>query len=623
MFCQKKPFWVSILLVAIVVPLVIEGARADESTAKAAGDDAFEAKVLRALAQPVALDYRKTPLCDALPDLSRRLKIPIVLDRAALKVTGIAADTPVTIEIVGLPAEIVFGRVLGTIGLTWTINKGAILMTTSDEAEKHLRTKVYDVTDLACDRSGKTTDDNTVADFKDFLITLIAIETWEDVGGACSLKGARSAGRLLLTVRQTFRVHREIAAVLAELRRIHRVHREKPDISVVARQPDPWEKDLDAALARPITLDVTNRSLTAVVSDLRTKLNVNLFLDFPAMNESGIPAETRITAKLPQISAGAALKLLLRDIGLTWIKYHGMILITDPLGASWFAPTRLYDVGDLVYLRKPPSRGRVDFQSFFQSIEWAVDPNTFADSRPAICEFNSHGLSVMGVSESEDVHSTIEDLLAALRLVRAAGIAQKNLVPIEPPMPAWEAALCRALERPVKCDFRQAPLAEVLANLGEQLHVPIVISWKDLNEAGFHPPLRTTLIATGFHGRSALDTITERESLAWTFRDEVIWITTPEKERWLPRLRVYDVRDLVGKKPAPFANLPSLLDAIESQGIPRKDANGFIIDSIREYSSNDLLVLVALQDREGREQLERILSNLRGSSKARPSLPRP
>jgi len=113
MFRQEKPFRVAILLVAIVSFSVIEGARAGEPTEKAAGDDAFETKVLRALAQPVALDYQKTPLCDALPDLSRRLKIPIVLDRAALKVTGIAADTPVTIEIVGLPAEIVFGRMLG------------------------------------------------------------------------------------------------------------------------------------------------------------------------------------------------------------------------------------------------------------------------------------------------------------------------------------------------------------------------------------------------------------------------------------------------------------------------------------------------------------------------------
>src|SRR5690606_30895719 len=121
---------------------------------------------------------------------------------------GIKADTPVSLHLENRPTRTMFRLILSPLGLT-TINRDAVLtVTTTELAEERMLPFVYEVSDL-CRTEEQT---NT-------LIDLLQSETdgsWEDIDG---IGGSISVPRVgTLVLRQTERVHREIAGILEQLR---------------------------------------------------------------------------------------------------------------------------------------------------------------------------------------------------------------------------------------------------------------------------------------------------------------------------------------------------------------------------------------------------------------------
>ena len=109
---------------------------------------------------------------------------------------------------------------LRKLSLTYLIKGGVLLITTPEEAENQLETKVYPVADLVLPAGAS---DETEADFDsliDLMTSTIKPTTWDAVGGPGSI--VPFANRMSIVLSQTQDVHEEIENLLAQLRKIKR-----------------------------------------------------------------------------------------------------------------------------------------------------------------------------------------------------------------------------------------------------------------------------------------------------------------------------------------------------------------------------------------------------------------
>lgn len=108
-----------------------------------------EKKILAALEEPTILEFIETPLTDVISYLKDLHQIPIVLDRRALDDGGIGTDTPITQESLrGLSLKSALRIMLRDLDLTYVIDDEVLQITTVEEADSRLVTKVYPVADL-------------------------------------------------------------------------------------------------------------------------------------------------------------------------------------------------------------------------------------------------------------------------------------------------------------------------------------------------------------------------------------------------------------------------------------------------------------------------------------------
>ncbi|HND52649.1 MAG TPA: hypothetical protein PLV92_09645, partial [Pirellulaceae bacterium] len=107
-----------------------------------------EERILKALQNTTNLEYVETPLKEVVDDLARKHNIPIELDKKALEAAGTATETPVNKTLKGISLRSGMRLLLKEFDLTYVVRDEVLLITTKDEAEKALITKVYPVADL-------------------------------------------------------------------------------------------------------------------------------------------------------------------------------------------------------------------------------------------------------------------------------------------------------------------------------------------------------------------------------------------------------------------------------------------------------------------------------------------
>lgn len=107
-----------------------------------------EAKIFKALDSTTSLQFLEQPLGDVVAFLEDKHKIEIQLDTQALDTAGVNTDSPVTIDVEGISLKSALRLMLKTIDLTYTVRDEVLLITTTEEVEQELVTKVYPVADL-------------------------------------------------------------------------------------------------------------------------------------------------------------------------------------------------------------------------------------------------------------------------------------------------------------------------------------------------------------------------------------------------------------------------------------------------------------------------------------------
>ena len=107
-----------------------------------------EEKIRTELNRTTTLDFIETPLQGAIDFLKDKHGIPIVLNAKKLEEAGVLIDTPITKSLAGVSLRSALRLMLSELELTYVIRDEVLLITTPEDAETQLITKVYPVGDL-------------------------------------------------------------------------------------------------------------------------------------------------------------------------------------------------------------------------------------------------------------------------------------------------------------------------------------------------------------------------------------------------------------------------------------------------------------------------------------------
>lgn len=175
-----------------------------------------------ALARRGSVDFVEQPLRDVVAEIGKQFQIPILLAAKRLAEASVSPETPVNKRLPNLPLESILKLILEELDLTFTIRHNVILITTPEDQESQLTTRVYPVCDLVASWASPSRGiyESAATDY-DSLIDMITLtlspQSWNDVGGPGSIEGFNNAASLVVS--QTRDVHRQVENLLTTLRR--------------------------------------------------------------------------------------------------------------------------------------------------------------------------------------------------------------------------------------------------------------------------------------------------------------------------------------------------------------------------------------------------------------------
>jgi hypothetical protein len=107
------------------------------------GQLAAEERIRTKLQRPINVEFRQTPLDNVIKQLAGLLDDTILVDVKALGDVGAGADTPITARWREAPAKESLRWMLRDVGLTYVVRGEALVITTPEEAESQMQTRLH------------------------------------------------------------------------------------------------------------------------------------------------------------------------------------------------------------------------------------------------------------------------------------------------------------------------------------------------------------------------------------------------------------------------------------------------------------------------------------------------
>lgn len=223
-------------------------ARPDSAAAGAAGNGSSpktpEKSLAETLAERTNLDLIDTPLSEALEYLAVMHPVRFVVDTRAVEQAGIDMSQIVTIGLRGVRLEMALSVLLEHRGLDWVVRDDVLWITTKDEAEKHLETRVWDVADLLTGEGVRFEDerdlDSDAESLAAAIVSVVAPSSWEEQGGPGSMHYFNGT----LVVKHNRRVLGSVERLLRDMRDLRRQRSaadKKAEQAAAAADPGRWE----------------------------------------------------------------------------------------------------------------------------------------------------------------------------------------------------------------------------------------------------------------------------------------------------------------------------------------------------------------------------------------------
>ena len=502
-----------------------------------------EMRIRAALDKPIALKYDALPLQDVAEDLSRELGINVVLVVKKLEEMGISSDTPITCDFAAASLRSQLLWLLAPLNLTYVVRDDVLAITTPEDAESRLRTRLYDVRTLADPELGLC---NT-GELCNVLTTTIASNSWDEVGGPGSIEEFRG----LLVVSQVEEVNRQVAALLAVLEEEWRHPSATPQ--AIAVSASPTEQRILALLDQSRPMFCEQVPLARLCDQLTQELGVPVLLNVEKLQVAGVAVDEPMTCDLPAAPLRGQLRLILSPLGLDYEVRSDLLVITTADDAQSRLQTWLYDVRSLVGSDLKITSGSDVGMLLTELIEPQLWEEVGGPGSLGVLR------QLLVVSQTEQVHQQIRLLLAALAELRR----QSALPASDPPSmiaggvsPATR-RIERLLSQPIRHDFCGEPMDRALSRLARDADIPLVINWKEIYHP-FLPPV--TLVGDDVTLGGVLDRMLAPLGLCYVVRDDALVVTSQMDagQHSLPRL--YHVADLA-KTPVAVERLAERLQA--------------------------------------------------------------
>jgi len=165
----------------------------------------IERRIRTALEQPIQVDFRNQPLKDVVMYLGELLRIPLVMSIKKLEEASLYPDSPITAKVSGVQAKAVLEQLLQPLKLDFVIRDEVLQITTPEDVEAQLVTRVYDARAIVATMTEQS--------LRDLIQTTIQPHAWDSTGGP----GNVDVYRGLLVVSQTDRIHDEVERLVEKL----------------------------------------------------------------------------------------------------------------------------------------------------------------------------------------------------------------------------------------------------------------------------------------------------------------------------------------------------------------------------------------------------------------------
>lgn len=182
-------------------------------------------------------------------------------------------------------------------------------------------------------------------------------------------------------------------------------------------------------------LEFSGAPLNEVVNFVRDEYNIEVQLDLPALDDLGISSEEHIDVNLRNISLGAALRILLRQLDLTYVIDNEVLLITSEEEALTRLQVAVYPVGDILAAKEADIGGEAAnhqperMELLIDVIISTVAADTWVDNGGPDAEICPLQPGLLVVSQTQDVHRQIAYLLNALRVAKQHDLAVPHRLP--------------------------------------------------------------------------------------------------------------------------------------------------------------------------------------------------
>ncbi|MBN2473865.1 MAG: DUF1559 domain-containing protein [Pirellulales bacterium] len=345
------------------------------------------------------IQFRETPLGEAVSLLSAMSTIPVTFDPDAMTRGGVTLRDPVTVE----ASEATIGQVLEQVvsgrRLAMVVAEGQVLLTSPPAHQETLRPIRYTVSDLT---------DGTPASAARLVALveeLMAPETWRSNGG----RGTVEADGGVLAVDQTAVVHYELVTFCEKLRNA----RGKPLRSRLAPERFALSTRRDRAreiLSRPVSANFRESTpLLDILGYLGMLTESDILVDRLALAAAGLSDRVEATLKVEQQPLAATLDALLGPLGL---QYRAIDSRTLQVSTQKAVEARLelefYPAADLLTADPTGAALIEQIKSEVAAATWkdAGGPGAIRLDRPSGC---------LIVLQSQPAQAAVEQLLAALR----------------------------------------------------------------------------------------------------------------------------------------------------------------------------------------------------------------
>ncbi len=404
-------------------------------TQRSAEDDA----VYKALVTRRAWQFDQTPLGQVREAFQKSLGVNVALDARAIELIGLTLESPVALNLGDARAPTALDLICRELELAWHVRDGVLLITSPENAEQELETRVYDVAAICppLDADGNEVPFDAEACIE-LITSTIAPASWMGTGGYGGMLEYTAGAARGLVIPQSPRTHEQIAFLLSDLARIKRVH-ELP--AAGQQQPaadhspsDDMTKVL-AALDFKSDWKLDGQTLEEFLTSIEAATGIELVLDTNAADGIRSDQSTGLSGTLQATTARSALELVLLQQELTWTILDDVVLITSSENAEALFSVKVYDVhGIFPAVNSAGNPVEFDFDILIDLITSSVDASSWTDvgGSGAVQEFESGPLKVLVIAQSPQNHAAIAKLLADLRTLRARS-PQPN-APVAPPI---------------------------------------------------------------------------------------------------------------------------------------------------------------------------------------------